>query len=277
LLLHNTREVNMLTHMAQISFLLKVVVWLVAWAAAMAHAECSRMVVSADPAYPPLQWYDGKALQGGSIEIAKRVLDELQIPYEIRFVGPFPRVIKMAERGEIDMIATLKKTPEREVFLLYPKTSALANPIVIFQSRAHLFEFHDRSALIGRKGGITRGNQFGDGLDEFISSKLQVEEANSPASNFDKLALGRIDYFATGLYTGLALLMKRGDEKNFLPKSPYLTDTPNYLVLTRQGRCSDKLAQVDAKMAELKKNGIFDLLISNSLVRWKTSPVIADN
>ncbi len=277
LLLRNCREVNMLTHMTQMSCFLKLVALLMALAAPMAHAECSRLVVSADPAYPPLQWYDGKTLQGASIEIAKRVLDELQIPYEIRFVGPFPRVIKMAERGEIDMIATLKKTPEREAFLLFPKTSALANPIVIFQARGHLFEFHDRNDLIGRQGGITRGNQFGDGLDEFISSKLRVEEANSPESNFDKLALGRIDYFATGLYTGLALLMKRGDEKNFLPKSPYLTDTPNYLVLTRQGRCADKLAQVDAKMAELKKNGIFDLLISNSLARWKASPVLVDN
>jgi polar amino acid transport system substrate-binding protein len=267
----------MLTAMAKISHFLKIAAWFAACAVPMARAQCTRLIVSADPAYPPLHWYDGETLQGASIEIAKRVLEELQIPYEVRFVGPFPRVVKMAEHGEIDMIATLKKTTEREAFLLYPKTPALSNPIVAFQSRAHLFDFHDRNDLIGKKGGITRGNQFGNGLDEFISSKLQVEEANSPDSNFDKLALGRIDYFATGLYTGLALLLKRGDEANFLPKTPYLTDTPNYLVLTRRGHCADKLAQVDAKLAEFKKNGVFDLLTTQSLIRWKTAPGKANN
>jgi polar amino acid transport system substrate-binding protein len=240
----------------------------------VAQAQCTRLIVSADPAYPPLHWYDGQVLQGTSIEIAKRVLDELQIPYEIRFVGPLPRVIKMAERGEIDMIATLKKTPEREAFLLFPTTPALSNPIAVFQSREHLFDFQRQEDLIGKRGGITRGNLFGDGVDEFIAQHLKVEEANSPENSFDKLALGRIDYFVTGLYTGLAFLLKRGDEERFVPRKPYLTDTPNYLVLTRHGKCADKLDQIDAKLAELKKSGVHDFLVNTSLVRWKSNPVV---
>ena len=171
-----------------------------------AGADCSRLIVTADPAYPPMHWYDGHSLQGASIEIAKRVLDELKISYEVRYLGPFPRIVAMAERGEVDMIATLKKTPEREGFLLFPKTPALSNPVAVFGSREHPFEFRDRADLIGLKGGITRGNQFGDGLDEFLREKLNVEEANSPESNFSKLGLGRIDYFVTGYYTGMALL-----------------------------------------------------------------------
>jgi polar amino acid transport system substrate-binding protein len=53
-------------------------------------------------------------LHGVSIAIAKRVLDDLKIPYEVRYLGPFPRVMVAAERGDIDVVATLKKTPERE-------------------------------------------------------------------------------------------------------------------------------------------------------------------
>lgn len=241
-----------------------------------ARAECSRLIVTADPAYPPLHWYDGEQLQGASIEIAKRVLDDLKIAYEIRFVGPFPRVMAIAERGEVDMVATLKKTPEREKFLLYPKTAALSNPVAVFGSRERVFEYHGLTDLLGLRGGITRGNLFGNGVDEFLRDKLSVEESNNPENNFDKLALGRVDYFVTGYYTGMALLLKRGDEERFIAKAPFLTDTPNYLVLTRSGKCPDMLERIDARLAVLKKNGVLEELIRKSFQKWKAHPVMTD-
>jgi polar amino acid transport system substrate-binding protein len=168
-----------------------------------AQAQCSRVVLTADPAYPPLHWYDGKNLQGASIEIAKRVLEDLKIPYEVRYVGPFPRVILMAQRGEVDMVVTLKKTAEREQFLLFPKTPAISNPVAVFVSRKHTFAFRSRNDLVGLRGGITSGNVFGGGLDEYLRESLTFEEANSAESNFDKLNLGRIDYFITGFFAGM--------------------------------------------------------------------------
>ena len=240
------------------------------------QAECKRMIVTADPAYPPMHWYDGETLQGASIEIAKRVLDDLKIPYEVRFVGPFPRVMTLAERGEVDMIATLKRTPERESFLLYPPTPALSNPVAVFGFKENPFEFKGRADLIGKRGGVTRGNVFGNGVDDYIKEKLSVEESNNPESNFDKLALGRIDYFITGYYTGMALLLKRGDEERFVAKTPFLVDTPNYVVLTRHGKCTDKLEQLEARLALLKKNGVLEELIRKSFQKWKSRPVMAD-
>jgi polar amino acid transport system substrate-binding protein len=241
-----------------------------------AHAECTRMVISADPAYPPMHWYNGEVLQGASIEIAMRVLDDLKIPYEVRYLGPLPRVMAAAERGEIDLIATLKKTPEREEFLLYPKTAALSNPVSVFSAREHPLKFAVRDDLIGKKGGVTRGNQFGSDLDDYIKSKLSIEEANSPEHNFNKLALGRIDYFVTGYYTGIAILLKRGDEERFVAHSPFLVDTPNYLVLSKKGRCGDQRDRIDAQLAILKKTGVLDELIRKSFQKWKAKPILVD-
>jgi polar amino acid transport system substrate-binding protein len=215
-------------------------------------------------------------MQGASIEIAKRVLEDLKIPYEVRFVGPFARIMTLAERGEVDMVATLKKTPEREVFLLYPKTPALSNPVAVFGMRTRPFEFKDRADLVGLRGGITRGNVFGNGVDEYMREKLSIEEANNPESNFEKLALGRIDYFITGYYTGMALLLKRGDEERFAAKTPFLADTANYLALTRKGKCADKLDQIEARLASLKSSGAIDELIRISFQKWKARPVWSD-
>jgi polar amino acid transport system substrate-binding protein len=241
-----------------------------------ARAECTRLVLSADPAYPPMHWYNGEALQGASIEIATRVLDDLKIPYEVRYLGPFPRVMAAAERGEIDMIATLKKTPEREAFLLYPKTPALSNPVSVFTARGRPINFRSRSDLVGKKGGITRGNQFGGDLDEYIKQKLVVEEANTPESNFNKLALGRIDYFVTGYYTGMAILLKRGDEESFVANAAFLVDTPNFVVLTKKGHCADQLQRLDTQLALLRRSGVLDDLISRSFQKWKSKPKLVE-
>jgi len=240
----------------------------------VAHAECTRLVLAADPDYPPLHWYDGEAMQGASIAIAKRVLEDLKIPYEVRYLGPFPRVMVAAERGDIDMVATLKKTPERQAFLLFPSTPALSNPVAVFVSREHPIEFQSRADLVGFRGGITRGNVFGDGFDEYMKKYLSVEEANSPENNFSKLGAGRLDYFITGFYAGMAYLLKRGDEERFVAKSTYVVDTPNYMVLTRKGQCGSKLAAIDARLAQLKRNGTLDELIRQSFSQWKARPVV---
>lgn len=243
---------------------------------AQPHPPCTRMVVTADPAYPPLHWFDGDNLQGASVEIAKRVLTDLKIDFDIRPVGPFPRVMALAERGEVDMVATLKRTPEREAFLLYPKTPALQNPVAVFTAKDLPLNYRDRADLIGLRGAMARGNVFGNGLDDFIRDRLNVQEVNRPDASFGLMLMGRADYFITGYYTGMALILKRGDESSFVAKEPFLVDTPNYLALTRNGKCADKLEQIDARLATLKKSGVLDEIVRASIQRWKARPVMVE-
>ncbi len=237
-----------------------------------AGSDCQRLVITADPGYPPLHWYDGKTLRGASISIAQRVLIDLGIPHEVRYVGPLSRVMAMAEHGDVDMVTTLKKTPEREGFLLYPKTPALANPVAVFVRRTHEFQYKEWHDLVGLKGGITRGNLFGNGFDEYLREKLSVEDAPSADVNFKKLSLARIDYFVTGYYAGMAHLLQRGDEERFVAPTPFVTDTPNFITLTRKGRCADKLAQIDAQLDKLRRNGVADELVREAFKAWKARP-----
>lgn len=244
---------------------------------APALAACNHMRIGADPAYPPLHWYDGQQMQGASVDIARRVLDELHIPYEVRYLGPFTRIMKLAERGELDMVATLKKTPEREQFLLFPKTAALSNPVAVFQARDRAFSFQSRQDLVGHRGGITRGNRFGGDVDDFIRASLDIEEADTPESSFNKLKVGRIDYFLTGYFVGMAYLLKRSDEASFVVPATYLADTPNYLALTLKGACADRLDAIDAKLAQLKKTGVLDEIVKANLARWRSSSLARES
>jgi polar amino acid transport system substrate-binding protein len=136
--------------------------------------------------------------------------------------------------------------------------------------------YRDRADLIGRRGAIARGNVFGGGLDEYIHEKLSVQEVSRPEASFGLMELGRVEYFITGYYTGMALLWKRGDNTGFVALEPFLVDTPNYLALTRKGNCADKLEQIDARLAVLKKAGVLDEILRASIQRWKARPVMVE-
>lgn len=247
------------------------------WLPILVQAQCTKAIVSADPSYPPLHWFDGQTMQGASVAIIKRVLDDLKIAYEVRYIGPLTRVMNAAERGEIDIVVTLKKTPERELFLLYPKTPALDNPVAVFTARDRPIKFTGRADLVGLNGGIARGNVFGDGFDEYLEKNLTVEVADSPENNFGKLALGRIDYFITGYYAGMAYLLKRGDENRFKVEIPFLVNTPNFVTVTRKGHCAGQLEAIDAQLAQLKKAGVLANLARQSFVTWKAQPIVVSN
>ncbi|KAF0812374.1 Arginine-binding extracellular protein ArtP [Andreprevotia sp. IGB-42] len=175
-------------------------------AAASQAAGCQRVIVTTHPDYKPFHWYDGKALTGASVELATRILDDMRYPYEIRYVGPWPRVLKEAEAGNVDIVMSLKSTPERREYMEFTSEPAFPNPMAVFVRKDKAFAFTRWEDLIGKRGGVNSGDRYGEGFDEFLHDKLNIEPVNEAAQNFRKLGAERIDYYITGLYPGMAYL-----------------------------------------------------------------------
>ena len=177
-----------------------------AWAvpAPVEAVQCTRVVFSANPDYPPYHWAEGGRIVGASVALTGRILDKLGVRWEARFVGPWPRVLKSAEHGEIDLVVSLKPTPERETYLEFTRSPSFTNPMAVFTARARPLKFDGPQDLVGRRGGRTAGDRFGDSFDRFAEQSLTLEDADSLDVNFGKLLAGRIDYVVTGLPASLA-------------------------------------------------------------------------
>src|SRR6185437_956209 len=165
-----------------------------------AERACAKVIVSGDPNYPPFSWYDGHVMRGVAIDIAQRAFEHAGIPFEVRYVGPFNRVLQSARNGTVDLVAELKDTPERREYLAYSSVAIFSNPVAVFVRGDSKLAYREWKDLAGLHGGITLGNKFGGGFDEYLAQSLSVESANSIASNFAKLQLGRIDYFVNSYY-----------------------------------------------------------------------------
>ena len=242
--------------------LLIALVPLVAWSQ---EKECRKVVISADSDYAPLQWYDGKNLTGASIEIATSALSALGIPYEVRYVGPFHRVLKSAEEGEIDMISSLKDTPERREYLTYTNVALFPNPIAVFVARERSFSYSGWSDLIGKKGGVTLGNQFGNGFDEFLRGHLQVEAEQKAYMNFKKLELRRIDYLITGYYSGLVYLAASGQSDSFVALKPYVSESDNFIAIIKSSPCIKHLKALNLQLDSMRREGKLKLILDKHI------------
>ncbi|MGY0193888.1 substrate-binding periplasmic protein [Leptothrix sp. BB-4] len=234
-------------------------------------APCTRVVFSANPDYPPYHWAEGDRIVGASVALTGRILDELGVAWEARHVGPWPRVLKSAEHGQIDLIVSLKPTPEREAYLVFTRAPAFPNPMAVFAAKARPVRFDSPQDLVGKRGGRTAGDRFGDVFDRYAEQSLTLEDADSLNVNFQKLVAGRIDYVVTGLYTGRAQLLRLGLADKVVPLPRPVNEGDVHHGFSRLSPCAALIDAVNTRLAAARKDGLQNRLLEEALQQWQRS------
>jgi polar amino acid transport system substrate-binding protein len=225
---------------------------------------CDTLVYSANPSYAPYHWAAGEGrLAGASVELlGKLVPDGVQLK---AVVYPWKRVLLMAEYGEIDLVLSLRKTPERAAFLAFTAVPSFPNPIVVFVRTDGAFPYRTWADLKGKRGAISLGDKFGGGFDEYWPKELAIQESGTMEDNFRRLEKGHVDYFITSQFAGAAFLKARrgGPQINFL--TPPISDEGVYLGFSRKSPCANLLAQFDQKLSALEKKDELRRLLNRYL------------
>lgn len=236
---------------------------------AASAAACKRVILTGDPDYPPFSWYENNVFRGSAMEIAERALHRIKVPYEIRYVGPFQKVLEAAKEGKVDLIAELKNTPERRAYLTYSDVPIFANPVAIFTRADRKIPYESWDDLVGLKGGITVDNKFGGGLDEFVTNRLTVETNSRIGLNFSKLASGQIDYFINSYYPALSYLVRERKESEFRLLQPFATTSDNFVGWSKASPCIGKLTEFDAALSAMVRSGEVRRILDDNLDRLR--------
>ena len=236
---------------------------------ALAHAECDKVVLSTHPDYPPFHWNQDGKLVGASIDQAKIIFGELDIPFEAKYSGPWKRVLYKAQKGQIDLILGLKNVPERHHYLAYTKAPYYQNPVAVFVAQSRSFVFNNWNDLIGRKGTLSTGDRHGEPFDTFLKNHLTVERINELKINFDLLVKGRTEYFITGLYTGRAFLAKYPDKDKITHLPNPVVVSPIHHAFSKRSDCQSLITHFNARLEEMNHDGVTAQLIENNLKKWK--------
>ena len=249
--------------------------WMLAWPfGASADGLCRKVVVSADPEFPPYAWYDGQTLRGASVDVVLAVLQAIKLPYELRYVGPFVRVLQNARLGDIDIVSELKRSADREQFIAFTETSIFSNPSAVFVRAGEPLNFSGREDLKGLRGGVTHGTRFGDGLDEFIESSLKVEIGPGIRENFQKLEARRIDYFISPYYPAMSTLVSSGNEGKFTALKPFIAEAPNFVGWSRRSPCLGRLDEFNTALKHYLAGLNSARLVATYYDNWRRTPVM---
>lgn len=257
-------------------------IWVPALALALAltqpaHAAsvCRKVVISGHPDYPPTTWYDGTRMRGGWHLIAARVFTDLGVPHEISYQGPWARVLSAAKGGQIDMVATLKSNAERQLYLSFSAVAGTPAPITVFVRRdaAWATAYAGKEDLVGKLGGRTRGEGYGEEADNFVARQLTTEEVSGFDINLKKLELGRLAYVISGYYPGTSKLALWGVEDKFMPLKPNLSEDLNHFAFVTQSPCLRYLGAFDKRLAELLRDGTVARLLNQGVEDWRAHAV----
>jgi polar amino acid transport system substrate-binding protein len=236
--------------------------------AAAAAGRCQTLTYSTNPDYPPYDWAVGNTgFDGASIDLLR-----MAAPPGVALkpvVLPWKRALALTREGKIDLLVSLRITPERSEYLLFTRHRAFPNPIVVFVRKDRAFPFNSWADLKGRRGGRSLGDTFGGGFDEYGRRELTIEEAPTMENNFRKLEAGRIDYFVTSRYVGEAYIASHRLAYGVVSLNPPISEMDIHFGFSRVSPCAALMEQMSLRLEELDRKGIPEQLLRKHLRRFE--------
>jgi ABC-type amino acid transport substrate-binding protein len=153
---------------------------------------------------------DGTSIEGSGVNMTRDAFKSIGVDVISKNVGSWSDVQEKARTGEIDAIVALYKTKEREEYLYYSDWYAV-DPISLFFKSGKGFVYDRKESLIGKKGVATKGDSYGQEMDDFIiQANLSILRVDTPEQAFALIKDEKADYFIYSLYAGRKVINESG-------------------------------------------------------------------
>jgi len=224
-------------------------------------------IVSGNPKAPPIMWEQYNKLTGVGPDIARSILTELKLDYDIRIEGDWQQVQDKCKGGEVDMIVAAYKNDERAAYMDY-SMPYLPQPTVVIVEKGKEFPFGRWESLIGKKGVSNIGESYGQEFDTFIKEKLNVQFIAFERA-LQLLNRGEADYLIVDLYTALiyARLLQGEDAITIL--EPPVTTQSFHITIAKNSPMAVQMPAINKKLYRLVKDGTVEKLFYEHFESWK--------
>lgn len=225
-------------------------------------------VVSGNPKAPPIVWEQYQELTGVGPDIAKAILNELKLDYDLRLEGDWQQVQNKAKAGEIDMIVSAYKNDDRAIYLDF-SLPYLPQPTVIVVAKGREFPFGTWKSLKGKKGVSNIGESYGQEFDTFIKENLDVKFLAFERA-LELLNRGETDYLIVDLYTALIYARLLRGENAITILEPPVTTQAFHLAVAKSSPLAVQMPAINKKLYRLVKDGTVEKLFYKHFNDWKT-------
>ncbi|MEH6404086.1 MAG: transporter substrate-binding domain-containing protein [Sneathiella sp.] len=168
--------------------------------------------------FPPFEYKNDKGeVIGIDVDISRMIFKKLGVDVEYK-INPWARTWSMIEEGKADAVFTTSRKDKRKPFLYYPTEDMWKSEFVFFVKKGASITDDGYASAAGKSIGVVRGNSYHDSFwaafphSDAEKTKLHanLKESKDLASNFRKLAAGRIDIVIADRTVGLATAKEEG-------------------------------------------------------------------
>lgn len=238
------------------------------------RAECTRLVATGNPEYPPYLWRasaEGNQLVGANAELMQWLSKEIGLPIEVRYVGTWARVQEEARQGRVDLIAGAFLTLPRLDYMDYVHPPFHVARSVVWSRQGHALGYQRWADLQGKSGVTVIHNSFGEEFDRFAKESLRMSTVASLEQALRMVERGRADYLIYEEAPARAYIA-RLEVPGLVAEPGTVSNEPLYLTLSHRSACNT--AELRAKLARamyrFERQGIMKKLIDSSVQSWRT-------
>ncbi|HET8706039.1 MAG TPA: transporter substrate-binding domain-containing protein [Pseudomonadales bacterium] len=230
--------------------------------------ENGTAIISGGTTNPPLTWRSQNKLVGADVEFMQTVLAEVGIKAIADEGGPWKRVLRRAELGQVDIVMGFRKSANSEKVLNFldpPITPAVQS---VFYHVNRSFDYSSWSDLIGRSGSMTLGSNFDTEFEDYLKSNLTVQYVPKIEQNFSKLDKGRVDYMLGPLMSTKLYIQKYGYSDRIVAASKPLMTIQEHIAIAKNSSCGKYADHIEKRISEYIMTDKFNDLIENYFVKW---------
>jgi len=223
-------------------------------------APCTKLLVSGNSEYPPLLWRDPDnpdQLTGVVPALLQEILQPLGISADIRHIGSWARVQRLARDGNLDMVAGAFMTRERFGYMDYILPPIIQLPTAIWVPKGQAFLYRHWPDLLGKTGSTLIGNSFGQNFDRYAKDNLTIESVRSIDQSFLMAEAGRIGYVLYELLQGQVKLAREGKGEAFEALEKPISTEGLFFTFPKASACNsfELREQVAERLYELVTRG----------------------
>lgn len=207
----------------------------------------------------PYTFQDNGKPSGFEIDIFRAVVQRMGV--HARFAQyPWKRCLYSIERGDVDAVISMLKTPEREVYTYYPDEHISFSKTVLFTTRDRRIKFEGSyESLKGYTVGIIMGFSYGEKFDS--ASFLNKDESKDVGILISKLLKGRVDLAAENKFVVGAYAKKMAVAERIRFFEPPIHSQKLYVGFSKKKNLQGLSDRFSKALREFKKTDAFRAIL----------------
>ncbi|WP_177187867.1 substrate-binding periplasmic protein [Formivibrio citricus] len=221
-------------------------------------------MILATQEYPPYIINTDQGAQGLAVDIVRTAFSRIGQPVKFEFY-PFARGLNMVLNGEADGFFSIKKTPERESSLLFPKKALINQDYVFFVRKDSKWRFNGSlDSLADARIGVVHATSYGNRFDSAVQAGRfkKLDPASNNTMTFRKLLAGRVDAVICSRLVGLYYLRMLNGLNDVEVSGPPIETTVSYMVFSRHKDYASLSRHFDQAMESMERDGTLEKMFA---------------